>query len=221
MIAAAMITPPHDLVLTGAPQEAIVALAEALAKAHQPVPGVLGMKDEAAVFAEIWSRGAGARAVLWRSERIYTLSDVIPPPQPVGGLVKVESRHRELVFQWGVRFATDTGDPGETGAFAPAIEEGRLFLWATDEPVAMAFWTAPTPRGVRITGVYTPLAQRRQGYASALAAALSERMLASGKMFCFLSTQTWQIQHRTPSTSGLATVPLPTAITTRLALVDC
>jgi uncharacterized protein len=188
VVAAAMITPPHDLVLTRAPQEAIVALAEALAKAQQSVPGVLGTKTEAAFFAETWSHARGVRATRWRSERIYTLSKVIPPPWPIGVLAKAESKHRELVVQWGARSAADTGNPGETEGFRSAINEGRLFLWATDEPVSMAFWTAPTPRGVRISGVYTPPAHRRHSYASALVASVSERMLASGKEFCFLYT---------------------------------
>ena len=45
-----------------------------------------------------------------------------------------------------------------------------------------------TPRGVRVNMVYTPPELRRRGYASACVAALSQRMLDSGKKFCFLYT---------------------------------
>jgi hypothetical protein len=36
--------------------------------------------------------------------------------------------------------------------------------------------------------VYTPPEHRRRGYASALTAALTERLLAGGRRFCFLFT---------------------------------
>jgi hypothetical protein len=52
----------------------------------------------------------------------------------------------------------------------------------------MAGVAAETPHGARIGPVYTPPAARGRGYASACTAALSERMLAAGKRFCFLYT---------------------------------
>ncbi len=43
-------------------------------------------------------------------------------------------------------------------------------------------------RGVRISLVYTPPDRRRQGYASASVAGLSQAMLESGKRYCCLFT---------------------------------
>ena len=49
-------------------------------------------------------------------------------------------------------------------------------------------WGGQTPNGVRIGPVYTPPELRRRGYASALTASVSARMLAAGRRFCFLYT---------------------------------
>jgi predicted GNAT family acetyltransferase len=46
----------------------------------------------------------------------------------------------------------------------------------------------PTPNGIRINAVYTPPEFRRRGYASACVAEVSQRMLDSGRKFCFLFT---------------------------------
>jgi predicted GNAT family acetyltransferase len=52
----------------------------------------------------------------------------------------------------------------------------------------MANFTGKTPSGIRIGAVYTPPELRGRGYASALVAALSARLLAGGRRFCFLYT---------------------------------
>ena len=50
----------------------------------------------------------------------------------------------------------------------------------------MASWQSPTLNGVRVSTVYTPPEFRRRGYAAACVAALSQRLLDSGKRACFL-----------------------------------
>ena len=53
----------------------------------------------------------------------------------------------------------------------------------------MAAWVGHTEQGVRIGYVYTPPAERKKGYASAVVAALSQRLLDEGSPRCFLFTQ--------------------------------
>ena len=64
----------------------------------------------------------------------------------------------------------------------------QLFVWDAGGPVSMAAWVGRTEQGVRIGYVYTPPAERKKGWASALVAALSQRLLDEGCR-CFLFTQ--------------------------------
>src|SRR5205823_10825158 len=69
--------------------------------------------------------------------------------------------------------------------------EGRgagLVLWDDGGPTSVAGFGGATPNGIRIGPVYTPPELRRRGYASALVAALSQRMLDQGRRLCFLYT---------------------------------
>ena len=52
----------------------------------------------------------------------------------------------------------------------------------------MCGYGSPTPNGMRIGPVYTPPELRGRGYASALTAEVSQRVLDAGKRFCFLYT---------------------------------
>ncbi len=52
----------------------------------------------------------------------------------------------------------------------------------------MAVAQGVTPNGCRVGYVYTPLELRGRGYATALVAELSQRMLDSGMSFCVLYT---------------------------------
>jgi predicted GNAT family acetyltransferase len=69
-----------------------------------------------------------------------------------------------------------------------------ILLWEEDgEPVSLAGWGGPTPNGVRVGPVYTPPELRGRGYATALTAELSQRLLdgrlfEGGRRFCFLYT---------------------------------
>jgi predicted GNAT family acetyltransferase len=69
-----------------------------------------------------------------------------------------------------------------------------LLLWEDEgEPVSLAGWGGPTPNGIRIGPVYTPPELRSRGYATALTAELSQRLLdgrlyQGGRQFCFLYT---------------------------------
>jgi predicted GNAT family acetyltransferase len=52
----------------------------------------------------------------------------------------------------------------------------------------MAGFVGTTPHGIRIAAVYTPPPLRGRGYASAIVADLSQKMLNAGRRFCFLFT---------------------------------
>lgn len=78
-------------------------------------------------------------------------------------------------------FARETTLESQTKKAQGFIEKGSCFTWkAGDDIVAMAAVHHCAPRHARISCVYTPLKHRKNGFASALVAALSQNILDEG-----------------------------------------
>jgi uncharacterized protein len=200
-VAAALQTPRNNFVLARPESsEALSALVDALTS--EDVPGVIGAEPEVQEFVELWSRRT--RSVVRTSMRqgVFELARVEPPPGAPGSSRVATRDDRELLLLWFIAFAEEThheGGPGRervertldhrlTSANAGAL------LWEDDgEPVSLAAWGGRTPNGIRIGPVYTPPERRGRGYATALTAELSQRLLdgelfEGGRRFCFLYT---------------------------------
>lgn len=183
-------TPPHKLGLTRMPRGAIPPLVNLVATLYPTLPAVLGPPDEAEELAGLWAARTGVTAVPGLRQGIYQLEAVVPPPPSPGSLRVAGPGDRPVVEEWLAAFAEDTGtmvgDPAATAR--ERVEAGTVFLWDDGRPVAMAACAAKTPHGARVGYVYTPPAQRGRGYATALVAGLSDRLLRSGLRFCCLYT---------------------------------
>jgi hypothetical protein len=192
VVAAALQTPPHNLVLSMVDElEAVDALAEALA--GEALPGVTGPRDPAAHFAERWAARAGRRARRVMAERIYRLS-AVRDPRPAPGLMRpAELADRPLVVAWIEAFfqeALGESTNAEDAADRWLSGEGRtLLLWEDgDVRVSLCGVGGETPNGIRVGPVYTPPEHRRRGYASNLVAGASQAQLNAGRRFVFLFT---------------------------------
>jgi uncharacterized protein len=199
--AAALRTPPYNLILARprSPQ-ALAALVEAVA--GEELPGVVGAEPEALEFAELWTRHTGIPARTNMRQGVYELERVEPLPATPGSARVATPDDRELALRWFIAFAEEAlhqGGPGSDRAdemidFRLSSPSSGLLLWEDDgEPVSLAGWGGPTPNGIRIGPVYTPPELRGHGYATALTAELSRRLLdgrlfAGGRRFCFLYT---------------------------------
>jgi predicted GNAT family acetyltransferase len=103
---------------------------------------------------------------------------------------------RPLLLDWWRAFALEVGHgpQGDEPEIARAVDHrltadgAGVLLWEHDGPVSFAGFGGQTPNGIRIGPVYTPPPLRGRGYASALVADLSARMLSGGRRFCFLYT---------------------------------
>ncbi len=109
---------------------------------------------------------------------------------------------RELAVRWVVAFADEAlheGGPGRDRAevmFDHRLSSptSGILLWEDGgEPQSLAGWGGATPNGIRVGPVYTPPELRGRGYATALSAELSQRLLdgrlfEGGRRFCFLYT---------------------------------
>ncbi len=196
--AAALMTPPHNLVVMSADgaaaEEAYALIARDLRRSQWAVPGVLGPNDPALGFARVWQNLTGRHFTLGVRERVYELTRVIPPVRPPGRMRLAAPGEEERVANWLYEFHLEAL-PGEPTALSDHREEARIrladqdiYLWEDDQPVALAGRSRPTPNGCCIGPVYTPEHFRRKGYATALTADLSQALLDSGKRFTALFT---------------------------------
>lgn len=172
--------------------EAVDALAGHAAHHQGDLPGWQGPRAEAARFGAAWRRLGGRDAALGMRLRIYQLEAVTPPTRVSGGFVQPTAAQRDLLVEWHAAFVAeaDVRSGSDAGAAVDRhLANGTLWLWEDGgRAVSMAAGRVTTPNGARIGLVYTPPALRRRGYAGACVAALSARLLAEGRRFCFLYT---------------------------------
>jgi hypothetical protein len=190
VVAAAAITPPHRLLLTQMTATAVEEVASGLRREGLSIPGVVAPRETAEQFAEQWSRRSGHTFRLGHAMRIYQLKKVIHPGEVPGRMATAGMGDFDLLREWNDGFSTSVRAhvPATPERVRQRIQDGETFLWRTPAPVSMAHVAGPTPNGIRISAVYTPPEHRCHGYASALVASVSQRMLDSGRAFCFLFT---------------------------------
>ena len=183
-------TPPHKLLITSMPPEAAPDIVGPVAELYDEIPAVLGPADSAVAVASAWTALKGGGWETGMQQRIYRL-DQVEPVRPVPGAMRLATMDDlELLTDWGTGFARDAGH-----GFLLAreqvnrmIERQDLHIWQDESPASMAVAQGATPNGCRVGYVYTPPELRGRGYASALIARLSQRMLDSGMTFCVLYT---------------------------------
>jgi RimJ/RimL family protein N-acetyltransferase len=192
VVGATMRTPPHNLILSELDDLAAIGplLEDARAK-FGSLPGVVGPKEAVAKFAAAWP----AEARLEVAQRAFRADHVDPPTGVSGRMRDYERSDRELAASWMDAFAEEAlpeAPPGTSEEFVDRREEdpdGGIVLWEDDDAVvSMAGFGGRTPNGIRIGPVYTPPELRGRGYASALTAAVTKRLLDGGLRFCFLFT---------------------------------
>ena len=196
LVGAALRTPPHNLVLL---QPTAAHAVEVLAKAiDDELPGIVGAVPEVDAFAEAWSTRRGLRAEPRREQGVYALTAVVDPPMPPGAMRLAVHADRELLLEWVRASAAEVlpeGPARDPERHEPSIDarlasdDAGFALWEVErQVVSLAGFGGPTPSGIRIGPVYTPLELCGQGFATALTACVSRMLLERGKRFCFLYT---------------------------------
>jgi uncharacterized protein len=192
IVGAALMTPPRRILITSMPDPAVTLLADHLFAEQAPVPGVLGPKAEAKRFADYWTTKTGRSCRPKMSERIYMCENVILPTKLPGRLRLATRDDEALLSIWCVQFCLDARIEDETIYFKAQlprkIADQSLFVLESDEAVSMAAIERESAHGIAISWVYTPPNLRKQGHATSCVAALTQRMLDSGKKFCCLYT---------------------------------
>lgn len=196
LAAAALMTPPFGVIVqsqSSSPQTALLPIAENMRADRWPVPFVNGEAHAADAFAKLWQSLAGAEVKKTIRERVYQLDHVIAPHWPAGVFRLANRNDLKLLTAWVDDFHSEAlphNPPIDARDWAfTAITDGDVYFWeANGEPVSMARKSRGTQHGQSIGPVFTPLAFRGRGYASAVTAKLSQLILSSGKRFAMLFT---------------------------------
>ncbi len=186
-------TPPFPLLVATLPAGSVPGLLAALAAGRGlPTAVNLAATDEAGFLADWMSETGGTGTASGRS-RLYLLGNLVPPAPAPRGVARLAS-HADagLLVDWHQAFRAEAeaaGPEHSSRVVADQLSHDGLMLWeAGGEPVAMAGLTRTVAGVARVTGVYTPPAHRRHGYAAGVTAASSRAALAAGARSVVLFT---------------------------------
>lgn len=184
-VAAALRQSGYKLLITRASDEAIQAMAEDWPPDGTGLSHAAGPAPDIERFAAHYRAWTGRQSRIGLAQRLYR-GDKVATRHKVAGVMRLAtSADLPLVKQWLVGYTSETHGP--TIAIERHIVAQRLHIWVNNGPVAMASVSGMTPNSARISLVYTPPAQRGQGYGQAIVAGLAQKMLGQ-LSFCTLFT---------------------------------
>jgi hypothetical protein len=192
VISAALLVRPFNLLISPVPGVALEALARQLQALQVTIPGVMALAPVSVAFAALWQRSQSCEAERGKELQLLALGAAPRPPDVPGVLLAATAADIPVLTAWGGAFFPEVGLPdAERALFVARLEETiaaeRLWLWEVEGvPVSMLCYSETTVHSARIGPVYTPSSQRGRGFASAAVAALSRRLLASGRAWCLL-----------------------------------
>ncbi|MFX0030600.1 MAG: GNAT family N-acetyltransferase [Candidatus Hermodarchaeota archaeon] len=190
-------TPPYNQVLSYTDElKTIDILIDTLGKTTTEIPGVLGFKEGAKRFNQLWCKKNKIKSKISLNERLYKLEKVAPNTLGNKNFIKATDIYENIILQWAREFLLEAL-PDRTPEMNKRslehnkedIDEGRIFLlFDNDVPVSMARKAGKSPNGNAINLVYTPPHLRGKGYATECVAKLSKLLLEEGNKYCFLFT---------------------------------
>ncbi|MFP7479886.1 GNAT family N-acetyltransferase [Terribacillus saccharophilus] len=173
--------------------EEAVQLAELVQSFIPDLPGVIGPVKQANQFAQAWQQKSGKLIKVHMNQFIYQLDKVEDAGAARGVIRAAANDDFSLLRDWLIRFGKVTGEnmteERAAAVIGRLIEQKRMYVWSVDDIiVSMAGCSRESRNGIVINAVFTPEEQQRKGYAQALVAALSSKLLDEGKQFCCLFT---------------------------------
>ncbi len=190
VVAAFMHTPPHPLHVAFATPDEARALALALARQGDDLPGVGGLREPAEAFADEWVLRTASTARTTMAVGRFELPERAAVPFRVPGRFRrATADDLPLVDAWHQDFVDAIEGGGRAATRLDAnVADGRVGLWVDGgEPVSMAYASPANGGLARVSGVWTPPERRGHGYASGVVAALSNERLDAGEA-CMLFT---------------------------------
>lgn len=195
---------PYPLYLLAMPTAAAEAFGAWLLEHEPDVAHANGVRASVeTVLGVLGAARSGGTRVL-EHDRLWEAEAVAPPTGVPGRGRAATLDDLDLVTAWCLDFmpAADrqAGRPPREGEgehldreYARGrIEQGLMWLWEDDtedgrEVVHLTGWNAPALGVARVGPVYTPVEHRGHGYAAALVAQVTERILADGARACLFT----------------------------------
>lgn len=191
---------PYPLYLLPMPIAAAEAFGEWLLEHEPDVAHANGVRASVETVLGVLADDRGGSTRVLEHDRLWEATSVLPPTGVPGGARAATLDDLDLVTAWCLDFmpAADrqAGRPPREGEgehldreYARGkIERGLMWLWEDKgEVVHLTGWNPPALGVARVGPVYTPVEHRGHGYAAALVALVTERILADGARACLFT----------------------------------
>lgn len=191
---------PYPLYLLPMPIAAAEAFGAWLLEHEPDVAHANGVRASVEAVLGVLADDRGGSTRVLEHDRLWEATSVLPPTGVPGGARAATLDDLDLVTAWCLDFmpAADrqAGRPPREGEgehldrdYARAkIGQGLMWLWEDKgEVVHLTGWNPPALGVARVGPVYTPLEHRGHGYAAALVAQVTERILADGARACLFT----------------------------------
>lgn len=186
----------RPLAITRLTEQNVELLCEYLLLNKVILSGVVGPKSASIRFNQLWCEMNSIQSSIGMEQGIYELTKIIPPRQITGSLHRVCESDRAIVLPMIEGFVIDCFpedlNPQKTAmhSWELQIKNHSLYVLKNfeDQIVSMACSSRESKNAACISLVYTPPHLRGKGYASQTVAALSQKILDSGKSKCNLFT---------------------------------
>lgn len=186
---------PNNFVITKIPTEALSLLIETINNLGLSIPGVVGPNIPSEEFAKLWSQNKKCQYKMAMDQKLYKLTKIVFPKKAEGIIRLPIEKDYLTLLQFFLDFSVEAlgqelHDPEriKINLDRRLTTNQILILENRGEIVGFVGSARPTKNGQCIAPVYTPKKFRGRGYGSNLVAAMSQRILDSGKKFCCLYT---------------------------------
>jgi RimJ/RimL family protein N-acetyltransferase len=182
IIGCAYRTPPYRVGVTALPQAAFAPLVLDLEAVYREnVSGFSGVDPAASALADIWIARHGGSSSIVSRQFLFLLGAAEPAKGLAGALRAATQGDAALAKRWGDAAAAESGvAPLDGDLCVRLIGTGQLHVWDNGAPRCLLGVLHNTPRAASLAIVYTPPADRRQGYALRAVAALSDQLAGRG-----------------------------------------
>jgi hypothetical protein len=189
---AALMTPPHRLLVSTGDAAAIPSLVECVVGAGISVSGAQLLVEMAQAFVVEWQRVTHAEVTSGVEMTLYATREVNVPDGACGRLRVAAGADAEWVAEAYVDFTnevrlSEVERSTARDTAADMLGRGMVYLWeAGGAPVSMVCFRHVTDDGARIAPVYTLEEERGKGYATACVGQLTRQLLRGGVNWCSL-----------------------------------